>query len=254
MVRAAVCCLLLLLGMSHLEAGRSWAAQDQKPTETPPADAVDKAAEPNPEEALPKYADMELPSAEVLLRSKPFDWIVLKSTEVVVVEPVPLRPDTLVKMNLDYERYLKGRAGFLEGSDRLKERRRQFQILPLTLVQPGEGQEPDYILETKMIQKIEYFEDLILRRTNVLISESNIPLAYDLLLLVDRRHRDNNVRLTEAYQSQRREEADIAASDERVRYTVPEPLPLKLSASWPKFDETYQKLLMTDAELHCAQR
>ena len=249
----AACLLLLFLGLTHNNTARTWAAQDQKQAETPPADDATKAAESDKVESLPKYAEMELPSAEVFLRSKPFDWIVLKSNEVIVVEPVPLRPDTLLKMNLDYERYLKGRAGFLDGSDRLRERRRLFQILPLTLIQPGEGQDPDYILETKMIQKIDYFEDLILRRTNILISESNIPLAYDLLLLVDRRHRENNVRLTEAYQSQRSEEAEIASSDERIRYTVPEPLPLKLSASWPKFDEAYQKLLLTDAELHCTQ-
>lgn len=248
-----VICCLLLMGFVCNNGKQVWAAQDDKPAEMPAAEAPPKSAESGAEETLPKYAEMELPSAEFFLRSKPFDWIVLKSNDVLVVEPVPLRPDTLSKMNLDYERYLKGRAGFLDGQERLKDRRRQFQLLPLTLVQPGEGEDADYILETKMIQKIDYFEDLILRRTNVLIDEAKIPLAYDLLLLVDRRHRDNNIRLTEAYQSQRKEEAEIAASEERVRYTVPEQPPLKLNSAWPKFDETYQKLLATDAELHSAR-
>ena len=208
-----------------------------------------KDPEKDSESGLPKYSDLELPSAEDFLRAKPFDWVVLKTQEVLIVEPVGPRPDTLAKLTSEYERYLlKGKAGFLGGDERLKERRQQFLRLPITLIDPGQDQDPDYLLETKMVQKIEYFEDLVLRRTNLLIDEGMTSLAYDLLMFVDRRHRENNVRLTDAYQALRREEAAAAtAEDEQARYVVSDPLPLKLAKTWPKFDEIYQRLLFTDA-------
>ena len=202
---------------------------------------------------LPKYAEMELPSAEEFLKSKPFDWIVLKTLDVLVVEPVGPRPETLTKLNNEYERYLKGRSGRTEGTERLSERRRQFLRIPLTLIDPGAEQDSDYTLETKMIQKIDYFEDLVLRRTNLLIDESRLPLAYDLLLFVDRRHKENNLRQKEAAEALKAEEAAAAADAEEFKYTVPAPLPLKLDKTWPKFDETHHRLLLVDAELRSAR-
>jgi hypothetical protein len=194
--------LLLLLVLFHGVA--SSAGADEEPKK---ADAVqsEKTKDADAEIVLLKYPDMVLPSAEELLRAKPFDWIVLKSMDVLVVEPVGPRPDTLAILNSEYERLLKGRAGFTDGIDRLKERRRQLQRIPLTLADPGPDQDPDYVLETKLVQKIDYYEDLILRRANLLIDAGNISLAYDLLLFVDRRHRENNVRLTENYQANKQD-------------------------------------------------
>jgi len=200
--------------------------------------------------ALPKYQDMELPTAEQLLKSKPFDWIVMKNSEVVVVEAIGPRPDTLLKLNADYERYVKGRAGMIEGEERLKDRRRMFQRVQITLLEPGPDQDPDYQVETRHIGRIEYFEDLILRRANLLLDEGKIPLAYDLLLFVERRNRENNVRLTEAYEARKQEEAAAKADDEHFRFSVPEQIALKLYKIWPKSDETYYRLLFKDAEFH----
>ena len=227
----------------------TFASDDSKKDDADSTSVIDQARDADGEVSLIKYPDMVLPSAEELLRAKPFDWIVLKTSDVLVVEPVGPRPDTLTILNNEYERYLKGRAGFTEGVDKLKERRRQLQRISLTLVDPGADQDPDYVLETKQVQKIDYFEDIVLRRANLLIDEGNIPLTYNLLLLVDRRHRENNLRLTEIFQSIKRDDAMAAAAEERVRYTVPEPLPLKLTKSWPRFDETYQRMLFTDAGL-----
>jgi hypothetical protein len=203
------------------------------------------------EDALPKYDDMVLPTAEELLRSKPFDWIVLKSMKVLVVEPVSPRPETLSKLNAEADRYLKGgRAGFPEGEEILKQKRRQFLRLQITLVNPGTNDiDPDGELRTEFILRIEYFEDLILRRANELIDEGRIPLAYDLLLLVDQRHHENNVRIAEAYEIRKKEEDAAKAEGGRLKYTLPEPTPLKLGKAWPKFDETYHRLLFKDAEI-----
>ena len=201
--------------------------------------------------SLTKYQDMPVPTVDELLKSKPIDWIVLKTQEVIVVEPVSPRPDTLVRINNDFDRYLRARAGFPEGEELLKEKRRQLQKLQLTLFDPGAENEYEYLIDTKAIQKIEYYEDLLLRRANLLIDEGQISIAYDLLMLVDRRNRDNNLQLTEIYETRKREEAAAkTAQNERLRYTLADPAPLKLPKSWPKFDESYQKLLFKDGEVH----
>ena len=246
-----VCIRLVLYCAFFISCLSGWghAADDPKKSGLVRPNKEAKSTEKDDDAGLPKYADMELPSAEELIRAKPFDWVVLKNQEVLVVEPVGPRPDTLARLTSEFDRYLlRGKARFPAGDERLKERRQQFQRLPITLIEPGRDQDPDYLIETKMILKIEYFEDLVLRRTSLLIDEGMIPLAYDLLMFVDRRNRDNNVRLTDNYQLLRREEATAATvDDEQARYVVSDPLPLKLAKSWPKFDEIYQRLLFTDA-------
>ena len=203
---------------------------------------------------LPRIQDMELPSAEDLIRNKPVDWVILKSSEVLVVELVSPRPDTLTRLNADYERYQKARAPHAEGEERLREKRRMLQRLQVTLATAVPEEDPDYLVETKIVQKIEYYEDLLLRRASILIDEGKVPLAYDLLLVVDRRHRENNVRLTEANEARKKDEAAARTNDdERLRFTVPEPAVFRLPKSWPKFDETYQNLLAKDAQLHASR-
>jgi len=248
--------LLLLFGLVHGFSEWVVAGDDPKAgnAASGKTENAAKTTEPEAEVALPKYTDMVLPTAEEFLKSKPFDWIVLKNSDVLVVEPVGPRPDTLTIVNNEYERYLKGKAGFIEGTDKLGERRRQFQRVALTLVNSGTDQEPDYVLETRFIQRIEYFEDLLLRRAGLSIDEGRISLAYDLLLLVDRRNRENNVRLVEAHQSTKKDEAAAATvAEEHNRYTVPEPPPPKLIKSWNRFDETYQRLLFADATIRSTQ-
>jgi hypothetical protein len=66
----------------------SLVAQDEKPVVTDPPPREEQTT-------LPKLADMPLPDAEELLRSRPFDWLVVKGTDVLVVDPLSVRPDIL---------------------------------------------------------------------------------------------------------------------------------------------------------------
>ncbi len=178
---------------------------------------------------LVKYKDMVLPSGEDLLRGKPFDWIVLKSDDVVVVEPVSPRPDPVGRLTARhkqaeglYNRALKYRPARLAEADQLLSRDRgadpdkvraaadapvtaarqkvqechaAAQKVSVTLL--DDSVDPDYVLETRFINLIVHYEDLVLRRVDLLIAEGRVPLAYDLMLLVGRRHRDNNLRIRE---------------------------------------------------------
>ncbi len=306
------------------------------------------AQAPKEDVPLPKYNEMALPSGEDLLRGKPFDWIVLRTEDVLVVEPTSPRPDPVARLTLRhkqaevaYLRALKYRPARLAEAEQLLQRDRgadadkvraivevplaaarnrmqdshaALQKLAVTLL--DDSVDPDYVLETRFIQRIAHYEDLVLRRVELLIAEGRVSLAYDLMLLVGRRHRDNTTRIREeleddeatavatsaALTARRQElrdereasrklpaskrtaatkkreseidnsiesltreskewEEDLLAIRKKLRFArpkdFPKPDPVQkddiLLPSWPKFDETYVKLILKDAELQAAR-
>jgi hypothetical protein len=141
---------------------------------------------PDDEKPLPKLIEMPLPSAEELLRSRAFDWIVLLNGDVLVVEAVPYRPNTLKTLQQQYDELLKSRPAGMDPDER-RRKLAELQRLQVTLVDGGE--EPDYLLETRFIDRIVYFEDLVLKRAAALMDARQLTAAYELLMFVDRRHR-----------------------------------------------------------------
>ena len=135
---------------------------------------------------LPKFVEMVVPSAVELLRARPVDWVVLLTGDVLVVEPVPLRPNTLKTMQQKYDEWRKEKPLGMSIDD-YRARMHELGRLQLTLVDGGE--EPDYLLDLRYIDRIVYFEDLILKRAAALMDEGRLPSAYELLTFVDRRHR-----------------------------------------------------------------
>jgi len=190
-------------------------------------DPANVPAVPEAQMTLPKLADMELPTAEELLRARPFDWIVLKGDGVLVVEPIGVRPDLLGRLTIrhemavrDYERLLKHRPyreaeihsqrQFTKDERLLKELESREVALKSELDQARERMEalkpatarfavtlrdgsvdPEYVLEARHVDSIVYFEDLLLQRADQLIAEGKTALAYDLLLVVAGRFRDS---------------------------------------------------------------
>ncbi len=150
-----------------------------QPPATPPA------AEEEP--ALPKLIDMPLPSAESLLRERPRDWVVLRNQDVIVVEPLLPRPNTLQIRKEQYEKIVKSKPSEIGPENRTR-KMYEYERISLTLLEGGV--EPDYLIETKHIEKIIYFEDMLLQRATKLLDDKNPALAYDLLTVVDRRQRD----------------------------------------------------------------
>ncbi len=136
---------------------------------------------------LPKLSALPLPSAETLLREKPFDWVVLKDTdEVLVVEPVSPRPDTLEKLEAEYLALGEERPKTKERQDEVRQRRIELRKLVVTLV--GAGEDSDFTVDTKFVNKIIYHEDLVLRRVSQCIDEDLTATAFELLVYLDRRH------------------------------------------------------------------
>ncbi|MBL8810185.1 MAG: hypothetical protein JNM43_08415 [Planctomycetaceae bacterium] len=140
--------------------------------------------------SLPKLTDMQLPSAEALLRAdaedKEFDWVVLKAPAeadrlCVVVVPIYPRPDTLKKMAEDYKK--------VEASRPQNQKEREFRANRLKALQrllvkvPGDLN--DYGIPVDQIDQIIFFEDLMLQRVDQLLEAGDFRTAYELLLRVE---------------------------------------------------------------------
>lgn len=219
---------LCLLAISHLVC-----ADDQTP---PPTTSPVREEQ----TTLSKLADMVLPDAESLLRARPFDWLVLKNGDVLVIDPLPIRPDlqSVYSIRHDmavhtYNRILRHKPykeaeltslrQYIKDAEKVKEfdareaqikqeldtaRERTEALKPATTkiqVTLRDGSvDPDYLLELRYVDSVVYFEDLILRRADKLIEEGRTPLAYDLLLLVARRYRDDIAPLRDELEAEER--------------------------------------------------
>lgn len=209
----AVCLLLQIMALTAV-------AQDVQPEATPPPMREEQVT-------LPRYQDLPVPSAEELLREKPFDWIVLRTQEVLVIEPISSRPDLISRLNIKHElaqqhhnRILKHKPykdaelaslrQLYKGTDRVAEvdareaalkeemeasRERMDSLRPanykLQITLRDGSVDPEYTLDLRYVELIVYYEDLVLRSADQMIEQGRVPLAYDLLLLVARRYRDS---------------------------------------------------------------
>jgi len=213
---------ILLVAVQFIGVLSVSAVAQDKPPVAQPAPVTEEPA------GFPKYQEMVLPEAEALLRSRPFDWIVLKNQDVVVVEPLSLRPDPISKVPIKYEmaqrtynRLLKNKPyrdaeitslrQFQKDPERVKEiddleaasklrieaaQQRVEMLKPATfklrVTLQDTSVDSEFLLEMRYVELFVHYEDLVLRRAEQLIQSGNVSLAYDLLLLVARRHRENN--------------------------------------------------------------
>jgi hypothetical protein len=213
-------------------------AQDQVPADAKPE--IKPGVVREEQLTLPKYVDLAIPETEVLLRSRPFDWIVLKTQEAIVSEPIAQRPDLLGRLAtrhemavLIYNRILKHKPykdaelvslrQYFKGADRAAEfdereaqlkqelevsRERTEKLKPTTFKLPitlDDGSvDPEFQLDVRFIDFVVYYEDLLLRRADELIEQGKTSLAYDLLLLVARRHRENNANIQAELEAEER--------------------------------------------------
>jgi hypothetical protein len=161
-----VCLSLLLVGLSR-------AATAQEVVEPP----------------LPMLEDLQVPEYEQLLTERPVDWIVTTLDQrVLFVDPVQPRPGTLADLAAKHEASLKWPKPRNRDEQREQtEKRALLQRLQISLWDaPGDS---DYLIETRVIERIIYFEDLILQRINLLLDQNDTVRAYELLTLIDRRQR-----------------------------------------------------------------
>ena len=142
---------------------------------------------------LPKLTEMQLPTADELLRAddrngKAYDWIVLKAPleedrTVRVVSPLEVRPDTLKRMA---ETYAQVEATRPKNEEERNERTTRLKNLRQLLVKLPGNAVAEYALPVSQIDHIILFEELMLRRVDELLKEGDIRTAYELLLRVEK--------------------------------------------------------------------
>lgn len=163
----------------------------------PTADDTDPAP-PEPDDSeefrqLPALDAKPLPSMERLLKGPAVDWIVLiRGTKVIEVEPVSPRPDTLQKIE---ERIRKAREQPLpkiNGTDESarneeKARRRDLSKFNVVLLKNDED-DGEYRIHIQNIRQIVHYEDLMLKRTDLLLDQERAADAFEMLTAVQQRN------------------------------------------------------------------
>ena len=189
------------------------AAADEKDAAAPDAPAKPEGEPAKSEQAtdapLPKKAEVlrNFPSKADLLTKPPFDWVFLKNDDVLAVKPLQPRPRTLEQVNEKRKLMALGpkvtrmpgesqddyAARSRQAADEHKKLREKVDNLELELpdstrVPEDEDDSPYRINVDKFVSEIINFEDIVLRRVDMLLEKAELEDAYEMLLFVDRRH------------------------------------------------------------------
>ncbi|MGQ0634959.1 MAG: ABC transporter substrate-binding protein [Planctomycetaceae bacterium] len=167
------------------KAGPRKADPAERPEAAEVADTASDEDESEPVD-LPTIDKLEVPEFEPLMRGPPVDWVVMTNKQVLFVEPVHPRPGTLDDLHQKTARLMR-KASDPPETAAARDRRLASYFLPLTLI---EGEERDYRLHVRYIKEIIYFEDLMLRRIDMLLDERRVRPAYELLVALERRQAD----------------------------------------------------------------
>jgi len=141
------------------------------------------------EEGLPQFEDLTIPTAEQLLEEPPRDWIVLKTGEVLFVEPLSPRPDTLAWLEDRITEKRKERTG-LTGQALTQFLKELDDLNYLYVSVPQVAEETEFRLPTRKIDYILHHEDLMIRRIDLLLDEGNLAIAHEVLHRLERMRAD----------------------------------------------------------------
>ena len=166
-------------------------------------------ADQSTEAPLPKKAEVlrNFPSKADLLTKPPFDWVFLKNDDVLAVKPLTPRPRTLEQINEKRKQMAQGpkvvrmpgesqddyTARSRQAVDEHKKLREKVDNLELELPDstrvPEDEDDSGYKINVdKFVSEIVNFEDIVLRRVDLLLEKAELEDAYEMLLFVDRRH------------------------------------------------------------------
>jgi len=132
-------------------------------------------------EKLPALEDLETPSVKQLMTEPPRDWILLNTNEVLIVESVAPRPQTLEKRlaEIEEKKELRARAQGAE-KEQLSEELKDLQSLAVVLPGTGEGA-GEFNLPIRRIRGFIHHEDHMLRRIELLLDEEEIDQPLEIL-------------------------------------------------------------------------
>ncbi|QDT97203.1 ABC transporter substrate-binding protein [Gimesia aquarii] len=179
--------VLVLSGSTSVLAQKE--NQSDKPTKSDSTKTDSTQTEEEEVTPLPKIEEMQVPSMDDLLKKPPVDWIVLENDRVLIVEPIYPRPNTLQQLDAALkESYSWPKPKSKEEIDEQRKMRAAFNFIQLTLI--DEKESPEYQIQRKNVKQVVHHEDQILMRIDELLKSNQLRLAFELLLVLDRKHRD----------------------------------------------------------------
>jgi tetratricopeptide (TPR) repeat protein len=150
-----------------------------------------------------KAEELKTPSTQELLTGAARDWILLTSdritasNNVLIVDPIYPRPDTVAKLTAEAEDITK-QIG--EGKrkkeltpvqeEELSAERESLNYLTVNAIIEGHEDKMEYRLNKRFVSDIIYFEDMILRRIDEEIAVGNLNASYELLVFLTKRLED----------------------------------------------------------------
>lgn len=165
-----------------------------------PAAKPDDTDQPPPEpddseefRLLPVLDTKPLPSLERLLKGPALDWIVLvRGNKVLEVEPVTPRPNTLQRIEERIRKAMDVPLPKINGTDESarneeKARRRDLNKLNIVLLKNDED-DGEYRIHIQSIRQIVHYEDLMLKRIDLLLNEERAADTYELLTALQQRN------------------------------------------------------------------
>lgn len=139
---------------------------------------------------LPKLLDLPVPTMAELLHERPVDWIVLIEDYVLAVEAIEIRPNAIEVLNKKIkESYSWPQPATEAQRDRQFRARQRLRYLDVVPVASDGGTVYQLDIE-KYARDIVYHEDLMLRRVDLLLDDGKLQEAFEMLLVLERRHAD----------------------------------------------------------------
>ena len=197
--------LWLLFHQTASTSAQNAATKDPDQPEPPKPEKTEQSTE----APLLKKDQMwrNLPTKADLLTKPPFDWVVLKKDDtVLVVKPVQPRPKTLDQMAEKRKQLSQNpkptrmagesqdafterlRASVIDAAKMLKKLESIEVELPDTTKVSEDQDDAAYLLNiVRDVSDVIHFEDIALKRVDLLLDQGELEDAYELILMLDRR-------------------------------------------------------------------
>ncbi|QDT64461.1 ABC transporter substrate-binding protein [Calycomorphotria hydatis] len=145
-----------------------------------------QSSEEEESEPLPQLEEMTRPTIEVLLSPERFDWVILKDNSVLVIDPIYPRPETLILQKERQQQLRRNRV--VRSTPEGKKQIEELNYLYITL--PGAGEQQEFRIEIDDIDRILYFEDMMLGKVMDLVDAGDpksLLQANELIFVLKRR-------------------------------------------------------------------
>ncbi len=174
--------VFMLIAFSAIAAVPQTQVRGQNNTDLPDAIEIKDAP-------LPKLEDLPVPTVQQLLQERPVDWIVVRNDEVLIVEPISIRPNAVETLQKQLDELVRNRPPNLQ--DRERYQMRVLRLRYLDVVLADDADDTVYQLNvSRYVKDIIYHEDLMLQRIGLLLEEGKLQQAFEMLIVLERRHPD----------------------------------------------------------------